>query len=140
MKLKLISDGTCIGTKLIDEDTGEMVHGISKINCKMDAKDTLSTVTVEFFNIPVEIQALADVNITKYDNAKGDFTFSKTIKKLAKIVSELKGAIVSTHSAKVFDVDSGKTVGAVQNVSFEATTEKVEMIMEKLHFDKKDWV
>lgn len=66
MKLKLVSDGTKTGTKLIDEDTGEMVHGVSRVSWEADAKEHITKTTVEFFNIPVEIVAKAMVHLQEY--------------------------------------------------------------------------
>ena len=58
MKLKIISDGTNTGTKLIDEDTGETISGISSLTWEASANEALTKITVELFNIPVEIVSI----------------------------------------------------------------------------------
>lgn len=144
MKLKLISDGTSVGSKLIDEDTGETVHGISKLIYEVDANELLSKVTVEFFNIPVEITSKFEVELLDYDKVKQDWTeliVVKTFEKEAKIVSETKPPHISvlSTSTKVIDVETGKNVGAVQKAKVEITPESVKSTMTKVKFSKEDW-
>lgn len=139
MKLKLISDGTSIGTKLIDEDTGEQIHGISKISCNLDVKDTLSKVNVEFFNIPVEIETKSSVDVFHYtkDNSFKEPIYLKTEEKNIKITTESKDKIVLTSSCRIFDTDN-KQMGAVQSVNFEATPEKVETKLFQIELNSDD--
>ena len=82
MKLKIISDGTNTGTKLIDEDTGEMIHGISKLTWEVNVENFTTKVGVEFFNIPVEFVSKADVELHEWDSKTGEFPHTKTFEKL----------------------------------------------------------
>lgn len=81
MKLKLISDGTNTGTKLIDEDTGEMVHGISKLTWEANSNDMITKTTVEFFNIPVELDVKADVELLELQAPDYIATHTKSFSK-----------------------------------------------------------
>jgi hypothetical protein len=44
MKLKIISDGTCRGTKVVNSETGEMLEGVKDINWKISAGSFSSTI------------------------------------------------------------------------------------------------
>lgn len=140
MKLKIISDGTNVGTKLIDEETGQMVHGISKLTWEADANEILTKVSVEFFNIPVEIVSKADVEL--YELLPPDWTqlHTKSFEKTIKITSkdQNKKAVASQH-VNVYDSETEQAVGAIQNIKWEATPEGCKAKVKKFKFDKKDW-
>ncbi len=55
MKLKIISDGTTVGTKLINEETGEMIHYVQKITWEVNAQGAISKATIELAKIPIEV-------------------------------------------------------------------------------------
>lgn len=139
MKLKLISDGTNKGTKLIDEETGEMVHGISKISFKADVNDATTKVNVEFFNIPVDITSKAKIELFECIEPNYDIKRIKTFDRKVKIVSELHKNMALTGYAKISDADTGDIVSAVQKVEWEATPKKIGAKVKKIKFDKKDW-
>ena len=54
-KIKIISDGTVAGTKVVDESNTPLTD-IKKITWTANAEDTLVNATIEFINIPVEIE------------------------------------------------------------------------------------
>lgn len=56
MKVKIISDGTPAGTRLINMETGEPIMGITKIVFSVD-KDNMAKVSVDFTGIPIEAVA-----------------------------------------------------------------------------------
>lgn len=56
MKLKILSDGTAIGTRLVDATTGESIHGLLNLAWSI-AHDDLAKVTVTLMAVPVEIEA-----------------------------------------------------------------------------------
>lgn len=137
MRLKIISDGTNAGTKLIDEDTGEMVHLIQKLTWEADAKDFCTKVTVELINIPVEIVSKAEVELLEFDNDK-KLIISKTFEKDIKIVSEQKYGQTFVPYTKVLDAETNKPVGAVQEVKWEANTSETKAKLTKIKMGK-DW-
>ena len=53
--IKIISDGTVAGTKVVDENDLPL-KDISRITWTVSAEDTLATATIEFINIPVELE------------------------------------------------------------------------------------
>lgn len=153
MRLKLVSDGTNTGTKLIDEDTGEMVHGISKITWEANAKDVVTKTTVEFFNIPVDIQSKAEVHLQEWVSVEPtinsqnklesslDFAETRSFEKDIKIVSEANKntGIVTASKTLVKDAPTDIAVGAVQSVRWEATPEGSKAVLTKVRMGK-DWV
>lgn len=137
MKLKVISNG--IDTKLIDEDTGEMVHGVSKLTYAADAHDPVVKVNIEFFNIPVEIISKADVQLYEYDMNTAALQHTKTFEKNIKVVSPLSGITVLSSDTKVFDADTNEQIGAVQKVEWEATPLEAKATVQRVKFDNRDW-
>lgn len=138
MRLKIISDGTNAGTKLIDEDSGEMIHLIQKLTWEADAKEMMTKITVEFINIPVEIVSKAEVELLDYDEENWELKTSKTFEKEIKIVSERKGQAFTPH-VKIFDAQTNQQVSAIQEVKWEANTQEVKAKVKRIKFDKKDW-
>lgn len=67
MKLKIISDGTSFGTKLLNEDTGEPIGFVESIEWKINVGDTFATAVVKFVQVPVEIIAF-DVDLSDEDD------------------------------------------------------------------------
>ncbi len=143
MKLKIISDGTNSGTKLIDEDTGEMIHGISKLSWEADVTALLTKVSVEFFNIPVEITSKADVELfepTKDGNWQT--TPTKSFEKDIKIISSsIEGKSIPVYNAQICDANTNQQVHGVQNVKWEVSTDGTEAKakVKKYKFDQNDW-
>lgn len=134
MKLKIISDGTNAGTKLIDEDTGKMIHLIQKLSWEADAKEWATKVTVEFINIPVEIISKAEVELLDYNKETWELEPSKTFEKNVKIESEGQ-----TNKTYIKNADTGEVVGAVQKIAWEATPEEIKTKVTRIKFDNKDW-
>jgi hypothetical protein len=140
MKLKIISDGTNAGTKLIDEDTGEMVHGVSKLSFEAGVDDFISKVSVEFTNIAVEIASQAEVDLLDFDKGFINLVHSKTFEKKIKIVStDQNGKTVANQHIRILDGETNQPVGAIQNVKWEATPEGSKAKVVRVRFDKKDW-
>jgi hypothetical protein len=138
MKLKIISDGTNGGTKLIDEDTGEMIHLIQKLTWEADAKDPTTKVTIELLNVPVEIVSKAEVELLEFEANNWELKPVKTFEKEIKIVSQQKGKAFSPHTA-IFDAETNDQVGAIQEVKWEANIAEVKAKVKRIKFDKKDW-
>lgn len=61
MKLKIISDGTATGTKLIDEASGEAIGLVQSIKWEMQASQVVSMATVTVLKVPFEAIAEAEV-------------------------------------------------------------------------------
>lgn len=134
MKLKLISDGTNTGTKLINEETGETVQRISKLSFEANAKDQLTKVTVELFDVPVEIVSKAKVDLYEFIPPFNDEEHTKTFFKNIKIASEGRSC-----QTIISDAESGEAVGAIQKIVWEATPQKRSAKIDKIKFDKTDW-
>lgn len=141
MKLKIISDGTKTGTKLIDEDTGEMIHGISKLTWEASVEDwAITKTTIEFFNIPVEIVSSVKVDLLEYNSNYTELLVSKSFDKNVKITSEDRnGMTIPATRVKIHDADTNEPVGAVQKIKWEATPEGSSAEAVRIRFDNKDW-
>lgn len=140
MKLKIISDGTNAGTKLIDEDTGEMIHLIQKLTWEANAEEVCTKITVEFINIPVEIVSKAEVDLIEYvDQGKSwEPVHTKTFEKQIKVVSEKKGNAFTPYTT-IHDAQTNEQIGAVQEIKWEANTTEIKAKVKRIKFDNKDW-
>jgi len=54
MKIKIISDGTPHGTKVIDMDTGEPIAGILEVTWRVDAGGD-AIAELKIYGVPVEV-------------------------------------------------------------------------------------
>lgn len=54
MKLKITSDGTSLGTKLVDEDSGETIGLVQKIEWSIGVDSAFATCTVKLAKMPLE--------------------------------------------------------------------------------------
>ena len=75
MKIKIISDGTMLGTKIVDEETGKELSFVRKVEWTLDLNaqppwNRLATCKLEMFNVPVEL--VGEAEITKKDLPKDD--------------------------------------------------------------------
>ena len=129
MKLKIISDGTNTGTKLIDEETGQMVHGISKITWTADAEELLTKTCIEFFNIPIEFTSDARVEVLGFDK-EPDSNFEKKVKVLTE---EFDSIAITTSQIKVFDAETNQPMGCVLKAEWEATPEVIRAKVIKIN-------
>lgn len=136
MKLKIISDGTNAGTRLIDEDTGEAIPLIQKLTWEADAKDLCTKVTVELLNIPVEIVSKSEVELLDFD--ANELKLIKTFEKDIKIVSERKGKTSVPHTS-ILDIQTNKKVEAIQEIKWEANISETKAKLSKFKVGKKDW-
>lgn len=60
MKLKIISDGTIIGTKIINEENGELLPGVTSIDINIDANNKFVTCNIKLIDVKLEL--IADSN------------------------------------------------------------------------------
>src|SRR5574338_1681284 len=136
MKLKIISDGTNNGTKLIDEETGQMVHGISKLTWEADAKKLVAKVTVELTNVPIEATCKADVKLFECQSPNWEMVHTKSFEKEIKIVTkDHNGRTVLTPHVKIFDAETNEPVGAVQKITWKATPKGSRAKIKKIKFE-----
>jgi hypothetical protein len=63
MKIKIVSDGTSLGSKVVNTKTGEKIDGISRIELIIDAATGLDC-TITAFDVDVDIDA--DTDVQKY--------------------------------------------------------------------------
>jgi hypothetical protein len=137
MKLKIVSDGTNSGTRLIDEDTGEMVHKIQKLTWSTDVENWIATTTIELVDVPVEIVSTAEIEIWDYyrneDGTYVDLAPRQTISKEVKIVSGGMTALTT-----ITDNQTKEPVSAVQAVKWEADPTGSFCKMKKICFGKEE--
>jgi|CXWL01.1.fsa_nt_gi hypothetical protein len=59
MKIRIVSDGTCPGTKITNAETGEEVEGVTVIDWHLRGPDWNAECTLKFFgpDVPVDLQA-----------------------------------------------------------------------------------
>jgi hypothetical protein len=62
MRIKIVSDGTSQGTKVIDEATGEALHYVSRIEWELIAGAHIATAHITVLGVPVEITTEATVS------------------------------------------------------------------------------
>lgn len=55
MKIKITSDGTPRGTKVIDQKTGEELEGVLMLSWTMAAEEAVGVVTLELVGVPCDI-------------------------------------------------------------------------------------
>lgn len=65
MKLKIVSDGTAPGTKLVDAVTGEAVDNVIDIIWTVSAVDMISKAIVHMLAVPIDVTVDADVKPRK---------------------------------------------------------------------------
>jgi hypothetical protein len=56
MKLKIISDGTVFGSKLIDQDSGQLIKNAKVVRITIDSNSNFVTCEVILIKVPVEIE------------------------------------------------------------------------------------
>jgi len=54
-KLRIVSDGTIEGTKVLDSNGG-IVSGIAKVEWKCDAQTRMPLATITFIEVPIELE------------------------------------------------------------------------------------
>jgi hypothetical protein len=55
VKLKIISDGTAHGTRIVNADTGEEVEGVVSVFWEVSTDDELAYAELKFLALPVEV-------------------------------------------------------------------------------------
>jgi hypothetical protein len=144
MKLKIVSDGTPIGTFLVNEATGEKVENvITKIVWEADAKALLNKITIDMIDVPVDIVSKADVDLFEYkendDHTDWVPVHTKSFEKEIRVEARERGNGV-IHHAVIFDNETNKAVGAIQKITWESTPEECKAKITKIMFDRKDWI
>ncbi len=61
MKLKIISDGTNLGTKVIDVESGETLGLVQKIDWQIGVGEAFATATVVLSKLPIEVEVDANL-------------------------------------------------------------------------------
>jgi len=63
MQVKIISDGTSQGTKIIDEN-GNALENVSDIVWQADARTSLCTAFLTLVKVPIEVKVEANIHET----------------------------------------------------------------------------
>jgi len=72
MKIKIISDGTIEGTKVVSAKTGEEIESVTKIGWMAESGEIYSRAIIEIINVPVEIESDAELQINVPINVSGE--------------------------------------------------------------------
>ena len=60
MRLKIKSDGTILGTKIIDAETGAVVENVTKVTVVYDANSNLVCADVHMLGMDLDIEVETD--------------------------------------------------------------------------------
>lgn len=63
MKIKILSDGTPTGTRVVHAETGESVEGVYSVEWSHTEPGNVVSATLKFFHIPAEVVADFDDEI-----------------------------------------------------------------------------
>jgi hypothetical protein len=55
MKIKIVSDGTPMGTKVVNAETGEAIKGVCGVSWSLSDNRSIGRAIVEFALVPVEL-------------------------------------------------------------------------------------
>jgi hypothetical protein len=66
MEVKIVSDGTVIGTKIFDATTGAELKNVTSITWDLNVDKWEATVDMTLINVPVELRGKADVTIEEW--------------------------------------------------------------------------
>jgi hypothetical protein len=64
MRVKIISDGTSLGTRVVDAETGEILEGIVGLSWVATARSDLTAATITLMGVPVELESDA-ISVTE---------------------------------------------------------------------------
>ena len=123
--LKIISDGTAAGTRLIDEDSGEMIHLVQSIFWKATSDDFLTKTSIKILNVPVEIITKATILLKKFSEESGDFEDAGQIEKLIRIVSLSTSDIghgTTLQEVFIYDAETNTPIPGVLEAIFKVDT------------------
>jgi hypothetical protein len=137
MKLKIISDGTNVGTRLIDENTGEMIGYIQKITWKANVESFLPTVTVELLDIPVEIVTKSECQSLKFNGQLDPDIINRDIKIISNRCNE---HCVTTTDISICDNKTGEEISGIQSIEWEATPSYIKSKMTYFDFENESLV
>lgn len=134
MKLKIISDGTFKGTKLINAITGEIVNQVIEITYEADVKCFPECVaTIKLANIEVDITSSSYVELYRVNNGPNyEFVFDSNMTKDTSIIGDYGSDI------KIIDTATGKQLGCVQKYTWnvDAITYKCSSMIKQFLLDK----
>ena len=138
VNLKIISDGTTTGTKLIDENSGEMVHLVQRISWKATSDAFLTKTFIEVLNVPVEIVAKATVFLKKF-NESGDLEDAGQVEKLIKIVSSSESSYgARMQKVLIYDAETSAVFAGVSEATVEIDTDGIQVrLTQVMMFDKE---
>ena len=63
MEIKIVSDGTALGTKIYDAVTGAELKNVSRISWELDADSWDAKVEMTLINVPMELRGKATVTV-----------------------------------------------------------------------------
>ncbi|MBT0666332.1 hypothetical protein KI809_18650 [Geobacter pelophilus] len=67
MKIKIISDGTPMGTRILDE-SGNPMKNVIAASWELQANDKLATVKLELIDVSVELEGDVDIDLPEEEH------------------------------------------------------------------------
>lgn len=56
MRVKITSDGTAFGTRVVDAESGEPIERVTSVSWSVDMERMVASANVTFVGVPVEIK------------------------------------------------------------------------------------
>lgn len=132
MKLKIISDGTKLGTKLVNEETGEPVQLVQSIEWETNFSDTIPIATIKIAMPKVDLTSMAKVSSFAYSQSSDNFEFSNDEAKKVKVVS-----YDEIYKIKITD-ENEQALAGVQQIKWKVDVKSndTEMTIQKIKIGK----
>jgi hypothetical protein len=140
MKLKIISDGTNTGTKLIDEISGKTIQFVQKITCSASIRDFLVYTTIDLVKVPIDVVAMAEIH--EFDlNDKECNVYDAEIRIVTNEVEQKIGDVVyGIDELFIYDNKTQTPISAISDISLEITTDSdyVKAKIKKIKFEVEE--
>jgi hypothetical protein len=132
MKLKIISDGTSTGTKLINEESGEIIRFVQKISWSASMADFLTYTSIDLVNVPVDIVTKAEIHeLDIYDEECNVYESEvRIVTNVDNIPEELM----------IYDNKTQTPIGSISEISLEITTDSIKAKIKKVKSDVEEAV
>ena len=60
MRVKIISDGSPMGTRIVDPATGKQIENVRRVSWSLGVDDLCAVATLELVDVPVEVEGEAE--------------------------------------------------------------------------------
>ena len=140
MKLKIISDGTVIGTNLINIETGEKIGLVQKITFAADAHENpITRTTIEILNIPVEMNNIDSI-LEKIDYKEDTTKISKQMVNISSKLDETGFPITKISNTETDDlIDDIQSISASIWINLKQVKQNLVMSRDNASFNMEEW-